>query len=331
MTLLLRKFIMVLIMGAIVYVAPLNAATALVERKEVKSFIDNMVKSHSFDKNELITLFNQVTIFPSIIETISKPAESKPWYEYRPIFLGDSRIKQGVEFWGRHKELLERASDEYGVPVEIIVAILGVETRYGRYAGKHKVMDALATLAFDYPKRSKFFTKELEEYLLLTRAEGIDPLALKGSYAGAMGKPQFISSSYRNYAVDFDGDGVRDLLNSTADAIGSVANYFKQHKWEEGGPIVSHATVKGKKYKKVVDKGIKPHMQVGKLEQYGVSTEDSIPGYTKAALIELEIKGGKELWVGYQNFYVITRYNHSPLYAMAVFQLSQKIREKVLQ
>lgn len=256
-----------------------------------------------------------------------RPAEAKPWHQYRPIFVTESRIRQGVEFWDKHAADLTRASDAYGVPPEIIVAILGVETRYGRYAGKHRVIDALATLAFDYPQRSAFFRKELLEYLLLTREEGMDPLALKGSYAGAMGKPQFISSSYRHYAVDFDGDGVRDLLNSTVDAIGSVANYFQRHQWRHGEPVVSRAQAQGEQYRQLVELGIKPHIEASRVTAYGVRVENDVPGLL-GALIELETEQGSELWFGYQNFYVITRYNHSPLYAMAVYQLGQAIRQQ---
>ena len=213
------------------------------------------------------------------------------------------------------------------MPEEIIVAILGVETRYGASAGKHRVIDALTTLAFDYPPRAAFFRSELAAYLLMTREEHMDPLGLKGSYAGAMGKPQFIASSYRHYAVDFDGDGVRDLLNSTADAIGSVANYFNRHNWQPGQPVVSPARVQGEAYRKILEKGPKPHSEAPALADYGITVENPAPGLP-GALIELETQNGREYWFGYQNFYVITRYNRSPLYAMAVHQLSQAIREQ---
>jgi len=203
-----------------------------------------------------------------------------------------------------------------------------VETRYGSRQGSYRVMDALVTLAFNYPPRAAFFKSELEQYLLLTREEGVDPLAVTGSYAGAMGQGQFISSSYRHYAIDFDGDGKRDLWHNTADAIGSVANYFKEHGWERGGAVAvpvavsgAHAPVQG-----LVDKGLKPSLSVRDLKRQGVETAAALADDDRVALIELEQKKGPEYWVGLHNFYVITRYNHSPLYAMAVYQLSEEIR-----
>ena len=295
------------------------------ERKEVKSFINDMVKKHKFDRQSLTTTFQQVEIKNKIIEAMKRPAEGKPWHEYRPIFLTEKRISKGVKFWNENAETLKRAAEKFGVPEQIIVAIIGVETYYGIYKGKFRVMDSLSTLAFDYPKRSKFFKSELEQYLLLAREEKIDPLSLKGSYAGAMGKPQFISSSYRRYAVDFDGDDKRDLLNNTVDVIGSVANYFKVHKWQAGQPIVAPAQVTGKKYKTIAKKGYKPAQDLKTLFESGVSVFNEYPLNQNSALLELELKAGNEYWVGFDNFYVITRYNHSPLYAMAVYQLSQAI------
>ena len=233
-----------------------------------------------------------------------------------------------MTFWNRHAQLLERAEREFGVPPEIIVAILGVETRYGRYTGKHRVIDALSTLAFEYPPRSRFFTSELEQYLLMTREEQIDPLSLKGSYAGAMGIPQFISSSYRNYAIDFDGDGHRNLWNSPADAIGSVANYFKRHGWKPGEPVTFQTLVSGNGYEALVAKGIKPKVPLDEFSAFGVKVPEGLDLSQAAALIELETEGIPEFWIGLHNFYVITRYNHSPLYAMAVYQLSEEIRKR---
>lgn len=305
---------------------PYAASADISNRKDVNRFIDRMVKEHKFNRNDLINTFKKVKINPKIIDAISRPAESKPWYQYRPIFLTNDRISKGVKFWRKNAKHLQRAYEEYGVPPEIIVAIIGVETKYGKYKGKYPVMNALSTLAFDYPKRSKFFSKELEEFLLLTRSEKIDPMKLKGSYAGAMGKPQFISSSYRRYAVDFNGDGKRDILNNTVDAIGSVANYFAKHKWYKDEPITAPAKVKGDKYKAIVKKGIKPKTELGDMLKSGVSIDEKHTSALKAALIELELKKGNEHWVAFHNFYVITRYNHSELYAMAAYQLSQEIK-----
>jgi membrane-bound lytic murein transglycosylase B len=301
---------------------------ATTERKEVRTFIDDMVHKHDFDRAELNQLFSKVALRPKIIDAITRPAEAKPWHKYRPIFVTETRIKEGVDFWHKHEAELARAEQVYGVPPEIIVAILGVETRYGRHKGRYRVMDSLSTLAFNYPKRSKFFRSELEQYLLLTREEKLDPLTINGSYAGAMGKPQFISSSYRHYAVDFDGDGRRDLWNNTADAIGSIANYFRRHKWQPGGKIVSPAIVGSNHIQVLVKQGIKPHSTVAELRQRGVTAKTKLDMEALGALIELETLAGREYWLGLNNFYVITRYNHSQLYAMAVYQLGQEILKR---
>lgn len=299
------------------------------DRAEVARFIDEMSQRHGFDKPELKRIFNQTEIQQSIIDAISRPAESKPWYQYRPIFVTTRRIRRGVEFWDAHRSTLQRAEAEYGIPAEIITAIIGVETFYGRHEGGHRVLDSLVTLAFEYPPRSGFFRSELEEYLLLTREEGLDPLAVTGSYAGAMGQPQFISSSYRTYAVDFDGDGKRNLLTNTADAIGSVANYLNRHGWQPGQAIAAPARVDGSDVSELLDKGIKPQIEVAQLPRFGVTVAAQLPENARAALIQLEQEDGYEYWLGLKNFYVITRYNHSPLYAMAVYQLSQEIKTQM--
>lgn len=310
-----------------------TAATTLAEqdvaaRPDVQQFIVEMVKKHGFDAGKLNALFKQVKLKQTIIDAITRPAESKPWFQYRPIFVTDTRINEGVDFWNKNQTTLERAEKKYGVPPEIIVAIIGVETRYGRHKGGYRVIDSLSTLAFEYPKRGKFFRSELEHYLLLTREEGLDPLKVKGSYAGAMGKSQFISSSYRNYAVDFNGDGKRDLWDNTADAIGSVANYFQRHKWQRGGKVAAPAIVGSNQIQVMVEKGIKPHSTVAELQQHGVTARTKLDPDALGALIDLKTRAGHEYWLGLNNFYVITRYNHSPLYAMAVYQLGQAIIAK---
>jgi membrane-bound lytic murein transglycosylase B len=297
------------------------------QRADVQAFIQEMQQRHGFDAQALTGVFQQVRMRQTIIDAITRPAEAKPWHEYRPIFVTNSRIQEGVTFWNQHEQALQRAEETYGVPPEIIVAIIGVETRYGRHTGGYRVMDALSTLAFNYPQRAKFFRGELEQYLLLAREEGLDPLSVKGSYAGAMGKAQFISSSYRHYAVDFNQDGKRDLWNDTADAIGSVANYFKRHHWQPGQPVIfPMQTPKNRlTYTLLAEKGYKPHTPLQELAQNGVQPPAGIDATTKAALIELETQQGPKYWLGLDNFYVITRYNHSPLYAMAVYQLGQAI------
>jgi membrane-bound lytic murein transglycosylase B len=219
------------------------------------------------------------------------------------------------------------AEKVYGVAPQIIVAIIGVETRYGGNTGKYAVLDALSTLAFDYPPRAKFFRGELEQYLLLAREEHIDLLNTKGSYAGAMGYGQFIPSSYQRYAVDFDQDGKRDLWDSPMDIIGSVANYLHVNGWTPGAKVADRASVTGNRFKGVIEKGLKPEMTVKQLKSEGITPVKPLPADTLAALISLDQKSGPEYWLGLNNFYVITRYNHSPLYAMAVYQLSEEIRQ----
>jgi len=294
-------------------------------KKAVRVFVNEMVAEHGFDRAELMQLMGQARLRNSIINSMNRPAESKPWHRYRPIFVTAKRAQDGARFWRRHRKLLERAEKEYGVPPQIITAIIGVETNYGGNTGSYLVLDALSTLAFGYPKRAKFFRNELKEFLLLSREEHIDPLTTKGSYAGAMGMPQFIPSSYRAYAVDFDGDGRRDLLHSTADAIGSVANYFKRHGWEPGATVTLKARTGDKNLDALVEAGRKPSITPNRLARHGVRVDAKLPANDKVSLVRLEQPKGDDYWVGLNNFYVITRYNHSNLYAMAVYQLSRKI------
>ena len=304
------------------------------QRPEVQDFIAEMVAQHGFDQNHLLSLMSAVEKQTTAIDAIARPAEGKPWKDYRPIFLTKKRISKGVEFWREHHEELEKAEAHFGVPAEIIVAIIGVETFYGKRAGNYPVLDALTTLGFDYPlenttkerqqSRERFFRKELKEYLLMSREEKADPRDFKGSYAGAMGMPQFISSSFRAYAIDFDGDGKRDLWKSTADAIGSVGNYFKRHGWVKGKPIVSRAQVSSTA-RKLGGKAMKPHTKVKDFKKQGAVPLQSFADEEMATLLEFDGSKGQEYWLGLNNFYVITRYNHSPLYAMAVYQLGQAV------
>lgn len=300
------------------------------DKKEVKTFIKQMVKKHKFDKKHLETLFNEAELYDSILEAIARPAEGKPWHEYRPIFVTKKRTKGGIDFWKKNAEALTRAEQKYGIPKEIIVAIIGVETRYGKHAGRYPVFDALATLAFAYPPRATFFKGELEQFLLMTREEKIAPKELLGSYAGAMGMPQFISSSFRRYAVDFDGDGKRDLWNNPTDAIGSVANYFRKHHWKPGQPITHKVQVHGKRHKKLINNNLKPTHTQQELLNNGVILPGHVEEKLNGKLLRLKNPRQPEYWVAWNNFYVITRYNHSALYSMAVYQLSQKIKQGYL-
>jgi len=292
---------------------------------DMDQFIKEMNREHGLDLAELQALMDKAKYRQSIIDAITRPAEAKPWAKYRPIFVTPSRITQGVAFWEENAALLKRAEEDYGVPPQLIVAIIGVETRYGRYIGKYPVLDALSTLAFGYPKRGKFFRRELAQFLLLVREELIEPQKALGSYAGAMGLPQFIPSSYRAYAVDFDGDGQRDLWKSRADVIGSVAAYFKQHGWKKGGQITMRASGVDKRHDTFVEAGMKPSVPFKKLRQAGIRSAQPVADNTLTSLIRLEGEKAIEYWLGLHNFYVITRYNHSNLYAMAVYQLSREI------
>ncbi len=303
------------------------------DKKEVKAFIKQMVKKHKFNKQYLEKLFSRAKMYDSILKAIARPAEGKPWYQYRPIFVTEKRTRGGIDFWKKNAEALARAEKKYGVPQEIIVAIIGVETRYGKHAGAYPVFDSLATLAFGYPPRATFFKSELEHFLLMVRDENFDARKLLGSYAGAMGMPQFISSSFRQYAVDFDGDGKRDLWNNPTDAIGSVANYFRRHHWKPGQPITHKVEVDTSRrdYKKLITKSLKPtHTQL-ELLLGGVTLPRGINKDLKGKLLKFKTSGKPEFWVGWNNFYVITRYNHSALYSMAVYQLSQKIKTDYLK
>ena len=307
-----------------------TAQASYLERQEVQKFIQEMEKTHKFSGQELNDLFRNVKQQKSVLEAIARPAEAKPWHEYRPIFLVEVRIKEGVEFWQKHEALLARIEAEYGVPAAILVSIVGVETRYGRYKGKFPALDTLATLAFDYPKRARFFRSELEHFLLLVRDEGFDPKRIKGSYAAAMGMPQFISSSYREYAIDFDADGRRDLWNNEADVLGSVANYFKRHGWQRDEEVVIKLEAKDNtaQYKNLLHEDLKPSLSLQDLQSNETTRQLKPATQGPFSLFELETKKDPELWLGYKNFYVITRYNHSRLYAMAVFQLSQEIKNR---
>lgn len=297
------------------------------ERDDVRAYMDELVAEHGFERGYLEDVFSRARHRDSIIAAISRPAEkAKPWHEYRDIFITDTRIDAGVDFWQRHADAISRAAAHYGVRAEIIVAILGVETLYGRYLGSHRVIDALATLAFGYPRRSAFFRGELTQFLLLAREEGKDPLTLKGSYAGAMGYGQFIPSSYRNYAVDFDGDGLRDIWQNETDAIGSIANYFRAHGWRGTGPVAVRVEPGDGPLAERANSGLELTLDVGELRRQGIPGTEALPDAARGALFRMEAEQGREYWLGLHDFHVITRYNRSGMYALAVLQLSEALR-----
>lgn len=327
----MRTAAMVSVAAALLYALYGFAAADFIGRAEVDAYLDQLALQQGFSRDELNNLFKDAQRKQNILDAIARPAEkTKPWSEYREIFITDTRIAQGVEFWRANAAVLARAQQEYAVPAEIIVAIIGVETRYGRNVGTYRVLDALATLAFDYPPRSNFFRSELTQFLLLAREEGIDPRSLTGSYAGAMGYGQFIPSSFRSYAVDYDGDGKRDIWTNTSDAIGSVANYFRRHGWTAEGHVVEPASISSPRANAVANEGLNLSYTVGQLRALGV-TVAGLPDAAEAGLYRMDGEAGAEYWVGLHNFYVITRYNHSSMYALAVHQLGQAIATRAAE
>ncbi len=307
-----------------------NALAIDIGRSEVKNFINTMVSKHDYDRKVLKRMLREAQTQESILEAISKPAEkTKSWDEYRAIFLTAERINAGADFWREHEPELRRISDETGVPCEILVGIIGVETYFGRKTGGYRVLDALTTLAFDYPPRSKFFKHELEEFLLLVREESIEASGATGSYAGAMGAPQFMPSSFRAYAVDSSSDGKRDIWTNWSDVIGSIANYFVAHGWQQSHEVVARATLSTGWQGKTPDNSLKPAETVSSLSRQGVMFATDLPNDHKSQLLLLHGADGDEYWVGFQNFFVITRYNRSVMYALAVHQLGQEIAIEV--
>ena len=301
------------------------------DRKEVRQFILEMHKKHGLDKKTLTTLFKEYGPEQKILDTMSKQYEALPWFKYKNLIVTKERIKEGVLFWKQNEASLKNAEKTFGVPAEIIVAIIGLETSYGKKMGNYPLIQSLATLAFNYPHRADFFRGELEHFLLLVHEGILDAKTAKGSFAGAIGIPQFMPSSYRRFAVDFSGKGKRDLLCNNSDAIGSVANYLSLHGWKPKEHIVHKARVFGTLHEKIVStKSEKPNLSLGDLAKHRVKlhTPRIMTDKTKKVnLIALQkSEKSKEHWIGLHNFYVITRYNHSIHYAMAVHQLSQQIR-----
>lgn len=302
---------------------------AQIDQVAVKEFAQSYATKKNVPLAEIEAILNIATYKEDIIAKISKPAEgTMTWGRYRKIFITDARIDAGVTFWEEHKATLSQVAAETGVPEHIILGIIGVETYFGKLKGSYKVLDALYTLGFGYPARSKFFKSELEAYLVLAKEEKLDIDSVKGSYAGAMGYSQFMPSSYRAYAKSFEENGTRDLINSPEDAIASVANYLKVHRWKKGEPIASKATMT-RKITGLRKQSLKPKNMVIDYTKIGFMPADKLEPSLTATMIILENEDGEEHWFGMDNFYVITRYNHSPLYAMAVYQLGEAIKAKI--
>ncbi len=307
-----------------------QADEALLARPETRAFIDRVVKERGLDRAAVTESLRQVVFKPNILSILDRPSTSRPWYQFRPAHVNARLADDGAKFWLRYAAQLEAAEQRFGVDPEVIVAILGIETGYGRNMGSFRVADALATVAFDYPRRAEYFQGELAEFLQLAAEEKGDPLSYKGSYAGAMGMPQFMPSSFRKWAVDFDGNGKRDIWNSQADAIGSVANYLKLHGWQHGADIYWPANTppQDAAARLGADK-FNLHYTVAELQNMGVTPQGGLNPDALAVLYPLETAPGvTEYWLGLQNFYTITRYNKSTLYATAVAQLSGEIKQR---
>lgn len=308
------------------------AEAKFLARPDVQRYIDEQVKRGRFTRASLEAVLANVEVKPSILAILDRPPTGRPWYLFRSSIVTEAMLSEGVHFWKTHEQVLQRAARIYQVPPEIIVAILGIETRYGKNTGSFRVVDALATLGFDYPRRAQFFRHELTEFLTLAQEEDVSPLLLKGSYAGAMGLPQFMPTSYRRWAVDFDNNGRRDIWSSVDDAIGSVAYYLKQHGWIWGDDILVPANVKpGPSLDALVADKFNLHYTIAELKALGVEAEVPVPSKVKAVVVPLEIKPGQmEYWLGLNNFYVITRYNKSTLYAKAVAEMAQELKIRVI-
>jgi len=325
---------------------PRQARALDVERPEVRRFIEHMVQDNGFKHGALKRLLRTAQKQNSIIDAMNRPAEkAKLWYEYRQIFLTEKRIRDGIDFWMAHREELERAAADTGVAPEYIVAILGVETQYGRQTGRYRVLDALTTLAFDYPERAPFFTAELEQFLLMAREDRVDPRTATGSYAGAMGAPQFMPSSYRRFGLDGDGDGRIDLWSNWPDVFHSIGNYFREHGWESCAPLMYEAELAPLRVPASDGRRFSLDETIGSLREQGVLLQgragcgaapwaetaqpDAPPDSAAAGMIAVDRPDGLGWRVGLKNFYVITRYNRSSLYAMAAGELAAALRYHV--
>ena len=317
-----------LLLGAalLAHQTPSDTKQPSTPKQSLTKFIEEMVQKHNFDRDKLTVTLGKARFLPQIIALMEKQSSPLPWNQYRDRFINEEKLQQGLLFWRKNSEKLKTARNRYGVPEEIIVAIVGIETHYGQNKGNVKVIEALKTLAFHYPKRSELFRLQLEHFLLLSQEESISLSQVQGSYAGAIGVAQFLPSSYRHYAVDFNGDGKRDLIDSTSDAIGSIANYLTAYGWQRNQPIAVPAILEDSTHAFGTN-DISKQFTLQHLQQQGVRAIGVFTSSTKAVPLMLESENDKEHWLGFNNFYVITRYNQSVYYAMSVFQLSQNLKQ----
>jgi membrane-bound lytic murein transglycosylase B len=323
----MRRFV-TRILFACALLMPVVVQAAVALDPAIVTFIDEFAADHQFDRRQLRRWFAQARVQHGILRAIANPTTALPWYAFRETHVTAARINGGLAYWQRYADVLARASADSGVPEELIVATIGIESFYGRLAGTSRVFDALVTLAFNYPPRAELFRGELEQFLLLTRELKMNPLSIKGSYAGALGVPQFLPSSYRRYAVDFDRDGKRDLWNH-ADAIGSIANYYKGHGWRPNEPVlvaIEHSgDAPNAEFAALLERGLNPHTTVAAIRRAGASPALSVDDGMAAAVFTAETAAGARYWIGFNNFYVITRYNRSVNYALAVHELAQEL------
>jgi membrane-bound lytic murein transglycosylase B len=296
-------------------------------KPEARKFIGYMARTHGFEADALRALFANARPRQDVLRMISAPTTSRPWYQFKALCVDDAQIADGVRFWNENAALLERARRDFGVPEAIVVALIGIESRYGQYAGGFRVIDSLYTLSFLGTKRADYFRGELEQFLLLAREQGWDPALVQGSFAGALGWPQFMPSNYRRFAIDYGGDGKIDLWSDMADIVGSVASYLREFGWKEGEPVAAPARVDALDPKPLLDLGLKPQLSVAQWQERGVQSAPDITGSQPASLFSLDLINGPEYWFGFDNFYALLRYNYSRNYAMAVYQLGQEISQ----
>ncbi len=306
------------------FLLPLSLFAQAADLPGIPAFIDGMVTQHQFKREELERAFRLAEQRPDVIEAISKPATLKPWPEYRANFINPERIEGGLKFWLKHARILQRAEKQFGVPQECIIAIIGVETLYGKNMGRFRTLDALTTLAFDYPRREDFFRAELEQYLLLAREQDFNLLEIQSSYAGALGIPQFMPSNFRKYALDYNGNGKVDILREPEDAIGSVANYFKHYGWRNGEPVAMLAKIADdQRLGSLIE--MRPAL-AWRVDAGVTPVKNSDAFLPPAWLLDLTMESGKEYWLVFDNFNVIMRYNTSSFYAMSVHQLAMALK-----
>jgi membrane-bound lytic murein transglycosylase B len=306
---------------------PSAAALEIADHPALQGFIDDMVRRHGFSATELERVFSAAQLKPKVVEAMERPSEARPYHEYKKAFLDEQHLRDGLRYWSKYGAALARAQGSFGVPPEIILGVIGVETHFGRNRGDYRLIDSLTTLMLLYPPRSDFFRGELEQFLLLARDLRLAPESIRGSYAGAIGVPQFIPSSYRRYAVDFDGDGVPNLMISPEDAIGSIANFLRLHGWRAHEPIADEVRLEGTLYFWIEKLGMRPSLTVADLIGYGVFPVHNTDSHLPAALLSFEGEDGPFYRVAYANFYTITRYNRSKRYALAVLELSTMIKQ----